>query len=219
MEGGFGYYLGVWLTLVAVAVLVVAFKGRSMGLLDRRHLRFLMEPWRALTFLVAGGSMTLAAPYSGDPTWDYVDGGAMSLLTYFTATWSVGTIYRFAKGWSSMAALYVAFCLALFSASWFYDGYILFRDGIYPPAWSSNLLISSTLYVGAGLFWSLDWRGDEGAGKIGGATFVFQKRRWYEEAESGGFGRFFWVALLFIGFGAYTILWFVWDELKVMLGY
>lgn len=237
------YYIALWATLTAGALVLIALKGRDMGLIGGDYRRFLFMPWKVATFIVAGASMTLAAPYSGDPTWDYVDGSVMSLLTYLTAPWSVGVVFRYFRGYfrryfryfgglfkgrfagttlgttpmatptydpPGPAALYVAFCLALFSASWFYDIYILMRDGVYPPAWFSNLLISSTLYGAAGLFWSLDGEG--------GYTFTFQRARWFHGEYGGEFKRVWPVAVPFMGFATYTVLWFLWDDIKEFLG-
>jgi len=38
-------------------------------------------------------------------------------------------------------------CVWLFSASWFYDLYIVLRDGSYSPYWLPNLFLSSILYI------------------------------------------------------------------------
>jgi len=48
-------------------------------------------------FLIALSAIVILAPYTGDPTWDYFDAAFMSILTYITAPWSVGTLFRFLK--------------------------------------------------------------------------------------------------------------------------
>ena len=45
-----------------------------------------------MTFVVATAGITLIAPYSGDPTWDYVDSVFMSVLAFATAPWVVGRL-------------------------------------------------------------------------------------------------------------------------------
>jgi len=50
----------------------------------------------------------------------------------------------------------------MFSASWFYDTYILIRDGEYTPLWLPNIFASSSLYALAGLLWNLDWKPNRG---------------------------------------------------------
>ena len=104
--------------------------------------------------------------------WDYVDALFMSILTYFTAPWSIGIIYKFIKREIQFTHFYVAFCVWMFSASWSYDLYLIIRDGYYPDTWFSNIFASSALYMLAGLLWNLDWR--EGRGVI----FSFMLDTW-----------------------------------------
>ena len=68
--------------------------------------------------------------------------------------------------------LLVAACLWMLSASWCYDGYLLFRDGMYPITWWSNIAASSILYIIVGLIWNLDVR------PARGATFAFLEPQW-----------------------------------------
>ena len=100
----------------------------------------------------------MIAPYTGDPTWDYFDALMMSVLTFTTAPWAVGTLYRALRRKADVAQAYVALCALLFSASWCYDIYLVFRDGIYPATWRANFAASSILYLLAGMLWSLEWR-------------------------------------------------------------
>ena len=44
----------------------------------------------------------------------------------------------------------------MFSASWSYDLYQLWRHGYYPITWFANLFASSLIYLCAGLFWNLE---------------------------------------------------------------
>jgi hypothetical protein len=52
--------------------------------------------------------------------------------------------------------LLVASALCFFSSSWFYDGYLFWRDGVYTQRWFGNLLASPVIYVSAGLLWNLE---------------------------------------------------------------
>jgi len=52
--------------------------------------------------------MVALAPYSGDPTWDYADAAFMCILTYITAPWAVGVLYRFRRFHPDLKAVYVA---------------------------------------------------------------------------------------------------------------
>jgi hypothetical protein len=112
------------------------------------------------------------------------------------------------KKQASFLQLYVAVCLWMFSASWSYDGYIYLRDGFYPPTWWSNILLSSTLYVPAGLMWNLAWTMEKKA------HFSFSTQQWYEGSDKSQNHRMvlLWAlpfALLAIG----ILLPFAWDHI------
>jgi hypothetical protein len=124
--------------------------------------RFLLAPWRLAFFVVAFVGINVMAPYTGDVTWDYVDASFMAILAYTTAPASVAIIYGVTKRARPMGHLLVAAAIWLFSASWSYDIYLYFRDGMYPITWSANLFASSFLYGAAGAFWTLDWQPERG---------------------------------------------------------
>jgi hypothetical protein len=130
----------------------------------------------------------------------------MSLCTFLTAPWALGTLFRLASGKAARADGYVAAVAWLFSASWSYDLWLLLRDGRYPDSWLSNLGASSVLYVAAGLMWSLDWR--EGRG----VNFAFRREGW-PDGNGGHFGRVAWIAAPFMVLAAAAIGWFLWSEL------
>jgi hypothetical protein len=62
----------------------------------------LFQDWKIVTFIISAIGLTVIAPYTGDPTWDYVDAAFMSILTYTTAPWVVGTIYLTLRGKTMM---------------------------------------------------------------------------------------------------------------------
>ncbi len=66
---------------------------------------------------VATTGITLIAPYTGDPTWDYVDALFMSVLAFTTAPWTVGALYRVVQRKLPAQQGFVAFCVWMFSAS------------------------------------------------------------------------------------------------------
>ena len=149
-------YMVVW-GILSVAALAV-------GLLHRRefpwgrYLGFLTEPWRLVTFMAGWAGIALMAPYTGDPTWDYVDASLMAWGTWLTGPLCVGVAYRALRGIERRGWLiYVSVIAWLFSASWCYDGYLVLRDGWYPETWYSNLAASTVLYAAGGLMWSLAW--------------------------------------------------------------
>ena len=121
----------------------------------------------------------------------------MSVLTFVTAPWAVGTLYR-------RKHLYVALCAWLFSASWCYDLYLVLRDGRYPDTWLANMAASSILYLLAGLLWNFEWR----AGR--GVTFGFLEESWPDPAHAGNFGKIVWLALPVMALAAGLILPFLW---------
>ena len=157
----------------------------------RRYWRFLAEPWKLAAFVAGGLLITLVAPYTGDPTWDYADGAFMSILCYATAPWVVGILYLRARGKAGWAESYVAICAWLFSASWSYDIYLVWRDGAYPATWLPNLFASSLIYLCAGLFWNLEWQPGRGV------VFSFMKTGWPMQPEASSPWRLLLYAALF----------------------
>ncbi len=183
-------YISFWSAALLAALILVLVEPKAYSFLSRPYWRFLFYPWKLISFLLAITAVTLIAPYSGDPTWDYVDALFMSTLTYVTAPWAVGTLYRLYKKWSSWKQAFVAICLWLFSASWSYDIYITFRDGTYPLTWAANLVLSSGLYLLAGMLWSLGWV------KGRGVIFAFMDSDWLQTASDQPFRKILWYALI-----------------------
>lgn len=199
-----GLYLAAWATTCIVAgVFLVSHRG-SYALFVCAYWRGLLVPWKLVTFLVATGGITVIAPYTGDPTWDYVDALFMSVLAFATAPWAVGALYRAIRGALPREQAFVALCVWLFSASWSYDLYLLARDGYYPVTWLANLFASSLLYLAAGLFWSLQWTAETGM------TFAFTDPRWPRGPVGSAFGKVSWAALLFMALVTAMILPFLW---------
>jgi hypothetical protein len=145
-----------------------------------------------VTFFIAALAMTLVAPYSGDPTWDYFDAAFMSILTYLTAPWVAGVFYQIRKKQSSWKQLFVAICLWMFSASWSYDLYMLIKTGIYPYTWLPNIVLSSILYFSGGFLWNLDWE----QGK--GVFYSFKEADWSNAKRSAPFKKIFYAMLPYI---------------------
>jgi hypothetical protein len=71
----------------------------------------------------------LRVAFTNDETWDAVTGAGMAVLTFLTAPWSVGLGYQVVVGRRPARYVIVALALMLFSSSWFYDAYLLLRDG------------------------------------------------------------------------------------------
>ncbi len=197
-------YLVLWCGLVLAAGVVMALERRRLALFSAAYWRFLGVGWKLVTFAVAAAGFVLIAPYTGDQTWDWVDAGFMSVLTFTTGPWAVGSLYRAARGKLAWRLAFPAAVVWLFTASWSYDLYILLRDGTYPMTWWSNLILSSMLYAGGGCMWSLDWSTGRGA------FFAFTQPEWPRVADGRAFGRIFWYALPFmIGVGIMMLPFFV----------
>jgi hypothetical protein len=129
------------------------------------------------------------APYSGDPTWDYFDAFFMAVLTYLTAPWSIGALYKVIRRELQIKQAIVAICIWMFTASWSYDLYILLRDGAYPITWYSNIFASSVLYILAGMFWNLDWI------KGKGIIFSFMEKDWPAVSSDSVFTKILCIAV------------------------
>jgi O-antigen/teichoic acid export membrane protein len=181
MTKPFALYTATWVAACLVAGYLMARHHATLELFHARYRRFLLQDWKVVSFVVASTGLTLVAPYADDITWDYVDALVMCVLTFVTAPWAVGTSYRVLKRRTAWVNGYVAACVWLFSASWFYDLYIVLRDGAYSPYWLPNLFLSSLLYLTAGLLWSLEWRHERGV------VFQFVEAHWPERDAERNF--------------------------------
>jgi hypothetical protein len=177
----------------------------SFAFSHRNYWRFLFAPWKVIVFSVAGAGLTVIAPYTGDPTWDYFDASVMSVLCFFTAPWAVGVIYKTAKRELPLKQTFVAVCMWMFTVSLFYEIYLLVRDGAYNPLWISNIFASSSLYALAGLLANLHWTPDRGT------IFAFMEEDWPSTAVPPIFGKILWLALILMALAALLILPFLID--------
>jgi hypothetical protein len=160
----FAAYTFLWITACLAALVMVWRDPGKFAFTGAQYYRFLCKPWKLAVFALGFSFVTFIAPYSGDCTWDYVDGSVMSVLTFLTAPWAVGIFYdvRRRPGSVSFPLVFVACCVWMFSLSWFYDLYVFLRYHYYPPTWASNIVLSSMLYGSGGLLWNLDWSRERG---------------------------------------------------------
>ena len=135
-------YFVAW---VACSALGVALFVKDIRLSWRDEARFLLVPWKVALFGPAVVFVTFAGRYTDDETWDVTCGGGMAVLTVLTSGWSVGTVVKGCRGERPPSHLVVALIVALFSSSWFYDGYLLWRDGAYTHRWLGNLTLSPVI--------------------------------------------------------------------------
>lgn len=182
------YLAGYSLACIAAIFLMVRERNRLL-LFSSGYRRFLQSAWKLATFAIAAFAMTILAPYTGDPTWDYVDASFMSILTFLTAPWAVGTLFLALRRQATATHVYIAVCVWMFSVSWSYDVYILLRHGYYPPTWLPNIVLSSILYFAAGLMWNLQ------RSPARGVIFGFMEPGWPNAQYERGFRRIGWAAV------------------------
>jgi Zn-dependent protease with chaperone function len=192
MTSFFYTYIAAWVTACVIAIVLMVQNHNTIILFQKDYWNFLKIKWKLTTFLIATSAFIILAPYTGDPTWDYYDAAFMSILTFMTAPWSVGTLFRFITKQEKLKIAYIAVCVWMFSASWSYDIYLVFRDGEYPNTWLPNIFASGVLYVSAGLFWNLEYR--EGRGVI----FGFMESDWPKTDGSESFNKILFYALPFM---------------------
>ena len=188
----FKIYLASW-SLACIIAIFLMFKLRhELDLFQKTYWNGLFQSWKLITFLIATAGLTLIAPYSGDWSWDYVDAIFMSVFTYTSAPWVLGTLFLAIKRKRNFATAYIAICLWMFSASWSYDLYILIRDGSYPMTWFANIFASSSLYLAAGFFWNLEYIKDRGV------VFGFMEANWPSISSERSFKKVALYAFLFM---------------------
>jgi len=111
MTNFFMSYLILWGLACVVAVVLMIRLRTTLELFQRTYWAGLLQDWKIVSFLVAATGLVIIAPYTGDPTWDYVDATFMSLLTYATAPWVVGTCYLTIRGMSRYLQTYMGAAL------------------------------------------------------------------------------------------------------------
>ncbi len=185
----FTAYVTGWSIACAAAVFLMVRERRTLVLFKSAYWRSLLTGWKLVSFAIAAIAMILIAPYTGDPTWDYIDASFMSIFTFLTAPWALGTLYLACRRQAALTHVYVMVCVWMFSVSWSYDLYILLRDGYYPATWLPNIVLSSVLYVAAGLLWNLQWKHGRGV------VFGFMEPGWPNTGCEFGFHRVVWFAL------------------------
>lgn len=197
-------YLACWIAAMGGALVLYLREQNSYPFSHAAYWRFLLVPWKVIIFIVAAAGITLMAPYTDDPTWDYYNAFGMSVLTFTTAPWAIGALYRSIQRLLPLRQAFAALCMMFFSASWSYDLYLLLRNGRYPSTWLPNLFASSFVYILAGLLWSLDWR--EGRGVV----FAFTEKEWPAPPDPAASRKVLWFALPIILIVAALFLQFLW---------
>ena len=68
----FYIYTGSWASACLIAVASYLRYRSSFAVTCHGYWQFLLKPWKVVTFLTAATGLTVIAPYTGDPTWDYM---------------------------------------------------------------------------------------------------------------------------------------------------
>jgi len=196
-------YISCWASFCFWA-LVIAVKDRKQLVPEwRRYKLFLFVRWKLALFIPAFIFVTFAGRFTDDETWDTITGSGMSILTFLTAPWVVGLFYQIIKKQRPLRYLVVALALCLFSSSWFYDIYILWRDGEYTTRWLGNLILSPVTYIAAGFLWNLE------ATENNEATLSFLRDGWPSLPRNVAFHPLFWASLPFVLVGSFILTAFV----------
>ena len=136
-------------------------------------------------------------------------GSGMAILTFLTAPWVVGLIYQVLVGRRPLRYLIVAIALLLFSSSWFYDAYLLLRDGVYTHRWASNLMLSPFIYAAAGMLWNLEAKESADFREGPGFRLSFVREDWPTRPVDPRFGPLVLISIPFIVIAAFVLVEFV----------
>jgi hypothetical protein len=202
-------YITLWASFCLVAVFILVWDRKHLFSEWRKYLRFLIVPWKLWLFVPAFLFVTFAGRYTNDETWDFGTGSGMAILTFLTAPWVVGLIYQVFVGRRPLRYLVVALALLLFSSSWFYDGYLLWRDGMYTQRWAGNLMLSPFIYVAAGLLWNLEAKEGGDLHEHSSFRLSFVRADWPKRPVDTRFGPLVFVSIPFIVIAAFVLVAFV----------
>ena len=202
-------YMAMWVSFCVVAVLILVRDRKRLLPEWRAYLRFLCVPWKLGLFIPALLFVTFAGRYTNDETWDFVTGSGMAILTFLTAPWAIGLIYQVAIGRRPLRYLVVATALMLFSSSWFYDSYLVWRDGAYSPRWAGNLMLSPFIYLAAGMLWNLESKGSENFHDPGAFQLSFLRTDWPTRPVDTRFAPLILASMPFILIAVFALVAFV----------
>lgn len=172
-------YVASWLILSLFWAALLFRERKHTVIFTKQYATFLLEKWKVATFFISVSVLCYISKLGYDPTWDIPETIVMGILTYYTAPYSVGILYRWFKwlhiGWVEPC---IALILIFFCSAWLYDAYVwLFLLGEYPITAFSNLWISPFFYVFAGMMWNLIYVEDEWV------SFSFTHKKWIDSAH------------------------------------
>lgn len=136
------------------------------------YFNLLLQPWKIVTFWIAFVSLIGGSFYAGDPTWDFGSVSIMSALTFLFAPWCVGAFYSVIAKRKMSLEFFFAVIAWLFTVLISYEVYVLLKTGFEAEATTENFIISSVIFILAGLFWNL------GFDERKGIDFEFRNDKW-----------------------------------------
>jgi hypothetical protein len=200
MNAPFAGYILFWASYCLLAGAILVLDRKTLLPEWRNYFRFLFLPWKVAIFAPAFLFVSFGGRFTDDETWDFVTGSGMAILTFLTAPWAIGLFCKVLTGARPRQYLIVASALCLFSSSWFYDTYLLWRDDAYTQRWWRNLIASPFIYVAAGLLWNLE---AESAGRY---SFSFLRRDWPMPPGNTTFRPLILIAIPLILVAAYVLV-------------
>ncbi len=199
-------YLAVSVSICGLCLLAAMADGKRFISLYKGYCDFLAVPWKIATFFISSSILMGVVPYVHDRSWDYLDSFFMSVLTFVTSPWAIAIIFRSFKYKLPALHLVCAVCCMLFSASWSYDLYNYLKYGYYPPSWSSNLCLSTFLYLAAGLFWNLTYDNRSGV------RFSFTLDHWPSSSSKIPLNSLILSAIPFLAVYLYVVFGLFWKQ-------
>jgi len=167
-------YIITWLILSLIWIILLIKERKNIILFRKDYVLYILKFWKLVIFLIALILLCLIANLWLDPSWDIPMTIIMSMLTYYTAPYSIWIIYRYIKFKNiSFKEFYLSLILLFFSSAWIYDAYAtIFLLWFYPEMAFSNLLLSPFFYIFAWMIWNLDYS------KNDWLIFTYTKENW-----------------------------------------
>jgi hypothetical protein len=101
-------YFIFWMSSLLMTVSFLFKNWNLISFTQNKYWLILFQPWKLITFTIALLGITLMAPYTGDPTWDYISASLMSLLTFCAAPWAVDIFYRSLQKKENFSVIFIA---------------------------------------------------------------------------------------------------------------
>jgi hypothetical protein len=172
---GIKVYMISYSCLSVLALAAALIRCRTLSLCRPNYWSFLFRPWKLATLVVLTLAITLPAPYMNISSWDVSICLGQSALSFLLAPWAVAVLVRAGRARKPSLESLLALCALLAVSCWGVEIYILIRDGgSYMRDWNYNYLASPPSFIGVGLLWNVERRGED-------YSFAFLRSEWPEE--------------------------------------